>query len=63
MREQSFPEERRRIVQLLIERVTLGDAGIEITWLAAGWQTLVSLMQPCASGAGLLELEQQEALR
>jgi site-specific DNA recombinase len=36
-----FPEEQRRIVQLLIERVTLSDADIEITWRAAGWPTLV----------------------
>jgi hypothetical protein len=33
--EQLFPEERRRIVQLLIERVVLGDEGLEITWRAA----------------------------
>ena len=60
--EQLFPEERRRIVQLLIERVTLGDAGIEITWRAAGWPTLASEMRPGTIGAELLELEQQEAL-
>ena len=60
--EQLFPEERRRIVQLLIERVTLGDAGIEITWRAAGWPTLASEMRPGTIGAELLELELQEAL-
>ena len=60
--EQLFPEERRRIVQLLIERVTLGDAGIEITWRAAGWPTLASEMRPGTIGAELLEREQQEAL-
>ncbi len=60
--EQLFPEERRRIVQLLIERVTLGDAGIEITWRAAGWPTLASEMPPGSIGAELLELEQQDAL-
>ena len=60
--EQLFPEERRRIVQLLIERVTLGDTGIEITWRAAGWPMLASEMRPGTIGAELLELEQQEAL-
>lgn len=60
--EQLFPEERRRIVQLLIERVTLVDTGIEITWRAAGWPTLASEMRPGTIGAELLELEQQEAL-
>jgi hypothetical protein len=42
--------------------VTLGDAGIEITWRAAGWPTLASEMRPGTIGAELLELEQQEAL-
>ena len=60
--EQLFPEERRRIVQLLIERVTLGDAGIEITWRAGGWPTLASELRPGTIGAELLEREQQEAL-
>jgi len=46
----------------LIERVTLGDTGIEITWRAAGWPTLASEMRPGTIGAELLELEQQEAL-
>ena len=60
--EQLFPEERRRIVQLLIERVVLGDEGLEITWRAAGWPTLASEMRPGTIGAELLELEQQEGL-
>lgn len=33
---QLFPAERRRIVQLLIERVTLREEGIEITWRESG---------------------------
>ena len=60
--EQLFPEERRRIVRLLIERVTLGDAGIEITWRAAGWPTLASELRPGTIGAELMEREQQEVL-
>ena len=60
--EQLFPEERRRIVRLLIERVTLGDAGIEITWRAAGWPTLASELRPGTIGAELMEREQQEIL-
>ena len=51
--EQLFPEERRRIVQLLIERVTLGDAGIEITWQRGGWPTLAGEMRPAPIGGGI----------
>jgi len=58
--EQLFPAERLRIVQLLIERVTLRDEGIEITWRDAGWHTLAGEMRPGTIGAELLELEQQE---
>ena len=60
--EQLFPAERLRIVQLLIERVTLRDEGIEITWRDAGWATLAGEMRPGTIGAELLELEKQEAL-
>ena len=34
--EQLFPAERQRIVQLLIERVTLREEGIEIVWREVG---------------------------
>ena len=61
--EQLFPEERRRIIQLLIERVTLGDEGIEIVWRAAGWPILASEMRPGSIGAELLDLEQQQEAR
>lgn len=58
--EQLFPDERQRIVQLLIERVVLSDDGIEILWHEAGWPTLVGEMRPGSIGAELLE--QEEAL-
>ena len=58
--EQLFPAERQRIVQLLIERVTLRDEGIEIAWRDAGWSTLVDEMRPGTIGAELRELEQRE---
>jgi site-specific DNA recombinase len=61
--EQIFPAERQRIVQLLIERVTLRDEGIEINWRDVGWATLVGEMLPGTIGAELAEVEQmQEAL-
>ena len=37
---QLFPAERRRLVQLLIERIVLGNAGMEIIWRDSGWQAL-----------------------
>jgi hypothetical protein len=39
---QLFPAERQRIVQLLIERVTLREEGIEITWRDTGWHALAA---------------------
>ncbi len=57
---QLFPAERQRIVQLLIERVTLREEGIEITWRDTGWHALVGEMRPGTIGAELLELEQQQ---
>ena len=59
---QLFPAERQRIVQLLIERVTLREEGIEITWRESGWHALASEMRPNTIGAELLELEQEEAV-
>ena len=58
--EQLFPAERQRIVQLLIERVTLREEGIEIVWREVGWHTLAGEMRPGTIGAELLELEQQQ---
>ena len=60
--EQLFPAERLRIVQLLIERVTLRDEGIEITWRDAGWHTLAAEILPGSIGAELLEHEQRGAV-
>ncbi len=58
--EQLFPAERQRIVQLLIERVTLREEGIEIVWREGGWHTLAGEMRPGTIGAELLALEQQQ---
>ena len=61
--EQLFPAERQRIVHLLIERVTLLDNGIEISWHEAGWSQLVGELLPDTIGAELRELvESEEAL-
>ena len=57
---QLFPAERQRIVQLLVDRVTLREEGIEITWRESGWHALASEMRPGTIGAELLEMEQQE---
>lgn len=59
---QLFPEERHRIVQMLIERVVLRDDGIEILWHEAGWPTLAGELIPGTLGAELLEREQEDAL-
>ncbi|MBL8198829.1 MAG: hypothetical protein JNJ67_07800, partial [Chromatiales bacterium] len=61
--EQLFPAERQRIVQLLIDRVTLLDNGIEIGWREAGWSQLVGELLHDTIGAELRELaESEEAL-
>jgi hypothetical protein len=54
--------ERQRIVQLLIERVTLREEGIEITWRDTGWHALAGEMRPGTIGGELLEMEQQEVV-
>jgi site-specific DNA recombinase len=56
---QLFPAEQQRIVQLLVERVILQEAGIEIRWREMGWQTLAGEMRPGSIGAELMELEAQ----
>ena len=58
--EQLFPAERQRIVQLLIERVTLLDRGVEITWRDSGWSALVGELLPDTIGAELRELAEAE---
>jgi site-specific DNA recombinase len=47
---QLFPAEQQRIVQLLVDRVTLREEGIEITWRDAGWHTLAGEMRPGTIG-------------
>ena len=54
--------QRQRIVQLLVERVTFRDEGIEITWRDTGWQALAGEMRPGTIGGELLEMEQQEVV-
>jgi len=61
--EQLFAAERQRIAQLLIERVTLLDNGIEISWRESGWSQFVGELLPGTIGAELRELvESEEAL-
>jgi hypothetical protein len=52
-----YPAEQRRLAQLLIERVVLGDDGLEIVWRDLGWQALVADLLPGTIGAELQELE------
>ena len=52
-----YPAEQRRVAQLLIERVVLGDDGLEIVWRDLGWQELVGDLLPGTIGAELQELE------
>lgn len=56
---QLFPAERQRIVQLLVERVTLRE---EVIWRESGWHALAGEMRPGTIGGELLEMEQQEAM-
>ena len=52
-----YPAEQRRLAQLLIERVVLGDDGLEIVWRDLGWQELAMDLLPGTVGAELQELE------
>lgn len=54
---QLFPVEQCRLVQLLIERIVLGDTGMEIIWRDSGWQELIRELIPGTIGAELAELE------
>lgn len=51
-----FPEEQRRIVNLMIRRVQITEDAIEIQWHTPGWQSLVGEFQPNTIGAELAEL-------
>ena len=53
-----FPEERCRLVRLLIARVQLKDEGIDIEWHPAGWSALMAELAPNSIGAELRELEE-----
>ena len=52
-----FAAEQRRLAQLLIERVLLGDDGLEILWRDAGWVELIDELRPGSIGAELAEVE------
>jgi len=52
-----FPAEQRRLAQLLIERVLIGDDGLEILWRDAGWVELIDELPPGSIGAELAEVE------
>ena len=47
-----------RLAQLLIERVVLGDGGLEIVWRDLGWRELAGELLPGTIGAELQELEE-----
>lgn len=55
-----YPAEQCRLAQLLIERVVLGDSGLEIVWRDQGWHELALELTPGTIGAELQELEQTE---
>lgn len=52
-----FPAEQRRLAQLLIERVLIGDDGLEIIWRDTGWVDLIEELRPGSIGAELAEVE------
>jgi len=52
-----FPAEQRRLAQLLIERVLIGDDGLEILWRDAGWVELIDELRPGSISAELVEVE------
>ena len=52
-----YTAEQRRLAQLLIDHVVLGDDGLEIVWRDLGWQELVGDLLPGTIGAELQELE------
>ncbi|MFU8816924.1 MAG: recombinase family protein, partial [Pseudomonadales bacterium] len=52
-----FPAEQRRLAQLLIERVLIGDDGLEILWRDAGWVELIDELRPASIGAELAAVE------
>ncbi len=56
-----FPEERFRLVRLLIARVQLREDGIDIEWQPMGWLNLMGELAPNSIGAELCELENEQS--
>lgn len=54
---QLFAEEQRRILHLLIERVSVEKDGIDIHWRESGWIALAGELAPATIGGELLEME------
>jgi hypothetical protein len=54
---QLSPAEQCRLVQLLIERIVLGDTGMAIIWRDSGWQELACELIPGTIGAESAELD------
>ena len=52
-----YPVEQSRLAQLLIDRVVLGDGGLEIIWSDLGWESLAAELLPGTIGAELQEME------
>ena len=52
-----FPAEQRRLAQLLIERVLIGDDALEILWRDAGWVELIDELRPGSIGTELAVVE------
>jgi hypothetical protein len=55
-----YPAEQRRLAQLLIERMVLGDDGLGIVWRDLGWRELAGELLLGTIGAELQELEAEE---
>ncbi len=55
--EQLYPNERIRIVKLMIERIDLVAGGIKIKWHALGWKALIKEFSPKSIGSELVEME------
>lgn len=55
--EQLYPDERHRIVNLMVERVDLVLGGLRIKWRELGWRELIGEFAPGGIGAELVEME------
>ncbi|CAM5790471.1 hypothetical protein CCAE64S_02593 [Castellaniella caeni] len=58
--DEMFPQERCRLVKLLIARVQLRDDGIAIEWHPFGWSALMAELAPNSIGAELREVERRQ---